>query len=72
MSSKSGSPSPVITRDLRESSVHSIASRSSLASVETNEESSNSDFVRDERYPSPFNKANSMSSLGLGVSDLDL
>eukprot|EP00095_Tigriopus_kingsejongensis_P011672 maker-scaffold59_size442576-snap-gene-2.13 protein:Tk11672 transcript:maker-scaffold59_size442576-snap-gene-2.13-mRNA-1 annotation:"hypothetical protein TcasGA2_TC001061" len=53
MSSKSGSPSPVITRDFRESSVNS---RSSL---ETNDGE-----IRDERYPSPFNKSGSLSSLG--------
>ena len=65
LSSKSGTPSPAVHhRDLRESSV---ASRSSL---ETNDTNSEFDFgggggMREERFPSPFNKQGSLSSLGV-------
>ncbi|XP_071747150.1 uncharacterized protein [Lepeophtheirus salmonis] len=57
LSSKSGTPSPVIGREIRESSV------CSRSSVDTNDEG---DVVsRDERFPSPFTKHGSLSNLGV-------
>ena len=65
LSSKSGSPSPAILhRELRESSV---ASKSSQETNDTNSEFDYGGGMREERFPSPFNKQGSLSSLGVST-----